>query len=513
MRLIEIVSTSDFVASTRRRTEKIELLAECLKKVSEPEIEIAACYLAGQMRQGRIGVGWGSLKRTFETPPAGHPSLALLEVDRTLEAIAEAKGSGSAKHRATVLAALLARATSAEQDYLRRLLIGELRQGALESLVLDAIASAAAVPVSEVRRAQMLAADLGRIAKTALLEGRAGLARFDLLPFVPVQPMLAQTTSSVEEALERFRPAAFEVKLDGARVQIHKSGGEVRIYSRLLNDVTPRVPELVEAVRGLPADELILDGEAIALAPDGAPLPFQVTMRRFGRKLEVDAMRAQLPLRLFVFDCLRAGRTLIDLPLRERMAAMDAVLPPELEVERRITEDPAAAAELLRDVLERGHEGLMAKSLDALYEAGSRGASWLKLKLAHTLDLVVLAAEWGSGRRQGWLSNLHLGARDEASGQLVMLGKTFKGMTDEMLAWQTQRFLEIEDHREGHIVWVRPEVVVEVAIGGVQSSSQYPGGVALRFARVKRYRNDKSASAADTLASVQALNAEQGRVP
>jgi DNA ligase-1 len=392
---------------------------------------------------------------------------------------------------------------------LRSLLLGELRQGALESLVLDAVARAAGVPAAAVRRAQMITADLGKVALAARRGGAEELARFSLSLFVPVQPMLAQTAESAEDALAQHERAAFEWKLDGARVQAHKQGGEVRIYSRNLNDLSERVPELVEAVAALPARDLILDGEAIALRSDGAPLPFQVTMRRFGRRLGVDAMRTELPLTGFFFDCLRLDdQTLIDAPYAERSAALARLLPEPLAIPRVVTADRAEAEAFIANAFERGHEGVMAKSLAAPYEAGSRGAAWLKLKQAHTLDLVVLAAEWGSGRRKGWLSNLHLAARDEASGQLVMLGKTFKGMTDAMLKWQTERLLALETHREGHIVHVRPELVVEIAFSDVQASPHYPGGVALRFARVKRYREDKRAEDADTLAQVRAFARE-----
>jgi DNA ligase-1 len=505
VRFAEIAAASDRVASTSKKTEKIEILAACLRQIPKEEIDAAARYLAGQLRQKKLGIGWAGVSKSTAVG-AEHASLSVADVDAVLSAIAQTSGSGSVKRRSDLLDSLIARASDGEQSFLRRLIIGELRQGALESLILDAIARAANLEVASVRRAQMVSADLGRVASAALFEGEAGLSRFQLELFQPVQPMLAQTAETVEEVLSRFAPAAFELKLDGARIQVHKSNDEVRVYTRRLNEATERIPELVDAVRALPARKLILDGESIALASDGAPHPFQVTMRRFGRRLEVEKMQKELPLESFFFDCLRIDDdTLIGKPASERIAIMSDALPEKLRVPRIVTADAAQADAFLQKVLDDGHEGVMAKSLDAPYEAGSRGASWLKLKSAHTLDLVVLAAEWGSGRRQGWLSNLHLGARDETTGGLIMLGKTFKGMTDEILEWQTKKLLELETRRERHIVWVRPELVVEVAFGDLQRSSIYPGGLALRFARIKRYRTDKTALEADTMTAVLRL--------
>jgi DNA ligase-1 len=351
----------------------------------------------------------------------------------------------------------------------------------------------------------MFSGDLGATARIALAEGRAGLARFGIELQRPVQPMLAQPAEDIAEAMAQLGTAALEWKVDGARVQVHKAGEVVKVYTRNLNDVTDSVPEIVEALQALPARELILDGEAVALQPDGAPQPFQVTMRRFGRKLDVARMRNELPLAVYFFDCLlHDGTPLIDRPARERFDALAAALPAPLVVPRLVTADVAAAEDFYADTLARGHEGVMAKALDAPYEAGSRGASWLKVKRAHTLDLVVLAAEWGHGRRSGWLSNLHLGARDPAGGW-VMLGKTFKGMTDALLEWQTRELLARETQRERHVVHVRPELVVEIAFNDLQESPQYPGGLALRFARVKGYRPDKRAEEADTIATVRSL--------
>jgi DNA ligase-1 len=439
---------------------------------------------------------------------SGTLPLELGEVDAAFARIAAAAGAGSTAERVRLLRELLARAAAgggAEAEFLVRLVFGELRQGALAGLMAEALAAAAAIPAGEVRRALMLAGDLPAVAQAALTLGRPGLARFRLQLFRPLQPMLAQPAADASEALERLGEAAFEVKLDGARVQIHKADGLVRVYSRRGNEVTAAVPELVESVAALPAHRLVLDGEVIALRPDGAPHPFQVTMRRFGRRQDVASLRAALPLSPMLFDLLHwNGDDLLDRPAAERFAAL-AEAAPGLTVPRLVTADAEAADAFFAETLRRGHEGIMAKAVDAPYEAGRRGSSWLKIKPAHTLDLVVLAAEWGSGRRQGWLSNLHLGARDPENGGFVMLGKTFKGMTDERLAWQTARFQELALATDGWTVHLRPEMVVEVAFNDVQESPQYPAGMALRFARVKRYREDKPAAEADTVATVRAL--------
>jgi DNA ligase-1 len=432
------------------------------------------------------------------------------EVDAAFAGLAAASGKGSAALRAERLAALFGRATGEERDFLERLIVGELRQGALAGLMVEAIAAAAELPVAEVRRAAMSAGGLTDVARAALTEGLAGLARFSIRIMQPVLPMLSQSADDTDEALAALGTAAFEWKLDGARVQVHKAGGEVRCYTRNLNEVSARVPEIVEAVRALSAASLILDGEAIALRADGSPHSFQVTMRRFGRKLEVEVMRRELPLSVFFFDCLlRDGASLVDRPASERFRALQEALPPAIIIPRIVTGDRAEAARFLEDALGHGHEGVMAKALAGRYEAGRRGAAWLKVKCANTLDLVVLAAEWGSGRRKGWLSNLHLGARDPAGGGFVMLGKTFKGLTDEMLHWQTRALLGRETSRDSYTVYVRPEIVVEVAFNEVQESSQYPGGVALRFARVKAHRPDKRAEEADTIESVRRIHAAQ----
>jgi DNA ligase-1 len=506
MLLGELLAASERVAGTRSRLAKIDALAECLRRLDPPEIALGVAYLSGDTRQGRIGIGYATLKEALAATPAGSPSLTLAQIDEALARLARIKGEGSAAERARLLAELFARASAPEQDFLARLLLGELRQGALEGIMLDAIAKAAKLPATRVRSAAMRAGGLPAVAEAALTEGQAGLARFALEVFQPVQPMLAQPAEDVADALERLGTAAFEWKLDGARVQAHKSGGEIRVYTRSLNEVTSAVPEIVAALRECPARELILDGETIALKPEGTPYPFQETMRRFGRKLDVEALRARYPLSVFFFDCLLAeGEDLTARPGRERFDALAKLLPATILIPRLVTGDKGAAQAFYDDALARGHEGVMAKALEAPYEAGSRGAGWLKIKEAHTLDLAVIAAEWGSGRRKGWLSNLHLGALDPATGGFVMLGKTFKGMTDKMLAWQTERLLALETSREGHVVHVRPELVAEIAFNEIQASPHYPGGFALRFARVKRYRGDKSATEADTIATVRVL--------
>ncbi len=505
MLLDEIAQTSFTVASTSSRLAKIARLAECLGHAGPDEVGIAVKYLSGVLPQGTVGVGWAALK---ELPsPADDPALELLEVDAAISRIASVSGAGSQARRREELAALFGRATEEEQRFLVALFLGELRQGALEGVMSAAVAKAAGVPADDVRRAAMLAGDLAEVAVAAVRDGLQGLARFTLTPLRPVQPMLAQTASDLEDAFVRIRPAAVEWKLDGARIQVHRSGNEVRAFTRNLADITDRVPEIVEAVSKLPLDAVVLDGEAIALGPEERPLPFQVTMSRFGSKVNVAELRQTVPLSPYFFDVLHLdGEDLLDRPAGERMAALSERIPEELRVRRLETADPDEGRRFLEDALAHGHEGVMVKSLDAPYEAGRRGLGWLKVKVAHTLDLVVLAAEWGHGRRQGRLSNLHLGARDPETGGFVMLGKTFKGLTDQMLAWQTERLRELETESDGRVVHVRPELVVEIAFDGVQTSPRYPGGVALRFARVKGYRPDKRPEEADTIDTVRAIH-------
>jgi ATP-dependent DNA ligase I len=506
VRLADLAATSLTVAARPGRRDKIDLLAGLLKQAAPEEIETAIAYLTGSVRQQKIGAGWVTL-RAARHDPAATPGLTLAEVDAALARLAETAGKGSAAAKAGQLQALFARATAQEQDFLSRLLIGELRQGALEGIMTEAVAVASGLDPQAVRRAAMLAGDLAPVARAALREGAPGLARFSVQLFRPIQAMLAQTASSVGDALDHLHDAAFEWKLDGARIQVHKRGEEIAVYSRLLNEVTPAVPEVVEAAGRLPLREAILDGEAIALRADGRPYPFQVTMRRFGRKLDVEALRARLPVTPFFFDILYAdGAVLLDEPYLKRYAELALQVPETERPPRLVTEDRTEAQAFFDRALAAGHEGLMAKALPAPYEAGARGLAWLKIKQANTLDLVVIAAEWGHGRRKGRLSNLHLAARAVQGDGFVMLGKTFKGMTDEMLVWQTKRLLELEVGREGQVVYVRPELVVEVAFNGLQESPQYPGGLALRFARVVRYREDKRAAEADSMAVVRGLH-------
>ncbi len=506
MRLYEIVAASRSVSETSARSDKIRHLAACLRLAEPDAIETAVALLSGETRQGRIGLGPAALRAAMPPTAAPAPALTLAEVDAALDGIAQMRGSGSAADRARLTRELLARATRDEQDFLLRALLGELRQGAVEGLMVEAVATAAQAPLDGVRRALMVTGNLGPVARAVLTEGRSALARMTIQLFRPLTPMLAQTAEGTGEALDRLGEAAFEYKLDGARIQLHKQESEIRVFTRGLNEVTAAVPEIVEAVRDLPVPNLILDGEAIAFQEDCRPRPFQITMRRFGRKLDVARLRQDIPLQAFFFDCLYVnGRAIIDHPAAERFEALARALPEPLLIPRRVTGNSAEADGFLEAALAAGHEGLMAKALDAPYEAGGRGGAWLKVKPAVTLDLVVLAAEWGHGRRTGWLSNLHLGARDPATGRFVMLGKTFKGMTDEMLAWQTVELRKLAIAGDDYTVQVEPRLVVEVAFNDIQVSPRYPGGLALRFARVKRYRPDKRAEEADTIETVRSI--------
>jgi DNA ligase 1 len=505
MKFARLVHVSRDVGEASGRLQKVGLLASLLREVPADELEAAVAFLSGSIRQSRLGIGYAAMQSAMPMA-AGEPSLELSDVETAFDQISRVpagKGSSQARHR--LLRELLARATGEEQDFLFRLVVGELRQGAVEGLMLEAVAKAAEVPAERVRRARMMAGDLPSVAKAALGRDKATLGAFATQLFRPVHPMLAGSTDDAETAIAELGEAALEYKLDGARIQIHKSGDQVGVFSRRLNDVTPAVPEIIELVRGLPVRDLILDGEVIALRESGAPHPFQVTMSRFGKRLDVERARRDVPLTPFFFDLLYLdGAALVDEPARRRFTALAETVPPAMLVPRLMTSSPQDAQQFLESALAHGHEGIMAKALDESYQAGHRGRRWLKIKPANALDLVVLAAEWGHGRRQGWLSNLHLGARSPAGG-FVMLGKTFKGMTDEMLDWQTKKLLELEVARDGHIVYVRPELVVETAFNEVQASSQYPGGVALRFARIKRYRTDKSAAEADTIETVQQI--------
>ncbi|MGC3995400.1 MAG: ATP-dependent DNA ligase [Propionicimonas sp.] len=493
----EVVRASARVAATRSRTAKVAALADALAAAEPDELEVVAFYLSGSLRQRRTGVGWRSL---VDRPPAADvPTLTVLEVDAAFAELAQLAGAGSQVARQGLLAELMGAATAAEQTFLAGLVTGETRQGALEGLLLAAVAEANSVPLDAVRRAAMFAGSIPVVAVAARAGGETALAAITLQVGRPVLPMLASSAPTVAEALDRFgagTPVAVEAKLDGIRIQVHRDGEAIAVHSRSLDDITARLPAVVAAVAALPARRLVLDGEALALRPDGRPMLFQ------------DTASAQAELVPFFFDLLHVDdRDLVDEPTAIRQEQLARVVPDDLRVERLVTSDVAEAEAFSRRVLAAGHEGVVIKALDGGYAAGRRGANWVKVKPVHTLDLVVLAVEWGSGRRQGWLSNIHLGARDPATGGFVMLGKTFKGMTDEMLAWQTERFLGLETSREGHVVHVRPEQVVEIAFDGLQRSTRYQGGIALRFARVVRYRDDKRAEEADTIDTVRALAA------
>ena len=503
--LAQVVETSRRVGGTASRLEKIDLLAGLLKQLQLDEVETVVAFLSGYARQGKLGIGWATLRESA-APAAESAHLAIRELDRTLTTLAEIRGPGSEGQRRDLLRGLFARTTRPEQDFVTGLLLGEIRQGSLEGLMVEAVAKASGANGESVRRAVMMAGDIARVARALLESGPSALAEFDVELFRPVQPMLAQTAEDVEGALEELGEAALEFKFDGMRVQVHRSGDDVRVFSRNLNDVTNAAPEIVEAVLSLPARNLILDGEALCLTPVGRAQPFQVTARRFGRKLDLDKMRAELPLTPFWFDLLYLdGQSLMNEPHARRFSALEALSPAGAIVPHVITGAPQQAAEFLQAALDRGHEGIMAKARNAAYAAGARGQSWLKIKKVHTLDLVILAAEWGSGRRKGWLSNLHLGARDTGKGGYAMLGKTFKGLTDDMLAWQTEQLLRAEIARDAYTIYVEPKLVAEIAFSDVQVSHRYPSGLALRFARVKRYRPDKSPAEADTLNTVRRL--------
>ncbi len=499
MLLAEVVATSATVSATRSRKAKVAAIAELLGRVSVPETAVVTSYVGGALLQRRTGLGWRGLQTLPE--PADSPGLEVLEVHESFERIAALAGAGSQAARAEAVEQLFGAATADEQAWLRGLVTGAIRQGALDSLVQEGLAAAAGVPLVAVRRAAMLAGSTVAVASAALVGGEEALAGFGLEVGRPVLPMLASSAPTLDDALAKAGggEVAVDTKLDGIRIQVHRNGDEVIIATRSLDLITDRLPEVLEIARGLPATSFVLDGEALALDEDGRPRPFQETASR-------TAMASGVAVTPYFFDVLHLdGEDLLDAPGAERAAALERLVPESYRVPRLVTSDASAAAAFLAEALAAGHEGVVVKDLSAGYDAGRRGASWVKVKPVHTLDLVVLGVEWGSGRRQGWLSNIHLGARDPATGGFVMLGKTFKGMTDEMLAWQTERFLGLETSREGHVVWVRPEQVVEIALDGIQRSSRYPGGMALRFARVVRYRDDKSAAEADTVEMVREL--------
>jgi DNA ligase-1 len=568
----ELVQTSEAVAATSGRTAKITEIAGLLRRAHSGEVPVVVAFLSGELRQRQIGVGYASLGELFRLGPSGEGPLTVAETDAVFEAVGQVGGAGAQAERRRLLAGLFGRASQTEREFLVRLLAGELHQGALEGVMTEAVARAAGVPAAEVRRAHLLAGSLPLVAQAALTAAwaavpaaapasepttaptgvpatepttapadvpatepttapadaaatepepdsgaaLAALRAFGLEVGRPLRPMLASSAATVADAFARLSPAVVEWKIDGIRIQVHRTGTDVAVFTRTLDDITIRVPEITEAVLALDVQAAVFDGEAVALAPDGRPRPFQVTASRTGSHMDVVRQRADTPLTPFFFDVLHLdGRDLIDEPAHVRQARLAAVMPAQLLVPRLVTEDIDAAGAFFADAVGRGHEGVVVKSPDAKYAAGRRGSEWIKVKPRHTLDLVILAAEWGHGRRRGWLSNLHLGARDPATGGLVMLGKTFKGLTDEMLTWQTKRLLELADppgsgpagdpKNAYGVLRVRPELVVEIAFDGVQGSPRYPGGVALRFARVLRHRPDKPAAEADTIESVLAL--------
>lgn len=499
MLLADVVAASAEVGATRSRTAKAATLAALLRSAEGKEVEPATAWLAGEPRQSRLGTGWRTLTG-IDTPPAAEPRLEVAAVDATLDALAATTGAGSTARRAVLLTELFGAATADEQAFLRRLLTGELRQGALEGVMLEAVAAAAEVPAAAVRRAFMLSGQLPATARLALTEGVAGLDAVTLQVGRPVRPMLASPADTLDAALAEIGPrASVEYKLDGARIQVHREGDDVRIWTRTLREITSSVPELVELVRSLKCRSVVLDGETLALRDDGRPRPFQETMSRFG------AAAGELLLQPFFFDCLHLdGTDLLDAPLARRLDALDAAVGGH-RMPGLVAPTGEEAAALLGQALAGGHEGVLVKSLDAPYAAGRRGRAWQKVKPVHTLDLVVIGAEWGHGRRSNQLSNIHLGARDPDGGEPIMVGKTFKGMTDELLAWQTSTFPAHAREQSAHVVLLRPELVVEIELDGAQRSPRYPGGVALRFARVLRYRPDKIPAEADTIDTVRAL--------
>jgi len=510
MPLQQVAATSRALAAEPGRKAKTELLAELLRGLGPDDLRAAVALLSGESRRMRVGVGPAALREL--PPPADTPTLGIAETERELRAIASVHGTGSQAARTRLLTGLFARATGEEQVLLRGVLGGDLRQGALDAVMGDAVARAAGVAVAEVRRALMFRGSAAAVAAAAMGGGTEALRGFGLEVGRPVRPMLAASAPAVAAALERLRPAALEWKLDGIRVQVHRDGELIGVYTRSLDDITARVPEVVEAARALPVRSAVLDGEALALGPDRRPRPFQVTAARTASRQDVQALRAEVPLSVYFFDLLyRDGADLLDQPEARRYQQLAEVVPPELLVPRLVTGDDSAADGFFRDALARGHEGVVVKDPDSPYTAGRRGAGWIKVKPRHTLDLVVLAAEWGSGRRRGLLSNLHLGARGDGTpelGEWVMLGKTFKGLTDETLAFQTRELLAREVSRDDWVVRVRPELVVEIAFDGLQRSPRYPSGLTLRFARVLRYREDKRPEEADSITAVRRLAAE-----
>ncbi|MFF4130176.1 ATP-dependent DNA ligase [Streptomyces mirabilis] len=509
MLLARLAHVSREVAATSARSRKTALLAELFRDADADDVPIVIPYLAGRLPQGRLGIGWKLL--SGPVPPAPEPSLTVRDVDARLTEVGTVTGAGSQAERRRLLDELRAAATEDEQRFLFGLLTGEVRQGALDAVAVEGLAEATGAPAAGVRRAVMLAGSLQTVARALLADGPGALDDFRLTVGRPVLPMLAHSATSVSEAVEKLGACAVEEKLDGIRVQLHRDGDDVRIYTRTLDDITDRLPELTSAAMELKGTRFILDGEVIALDEDGRPRSFQETAGRVGSRVDVATAARSVPVSPVFFDALSVdGRDLLDLPFTERHAELARLVPEPMRVRRALAHGPegiSPARRFLAETLERGHEGVVVKALDAPYSAGRRGASWLKVKPVHTLDLVVLAAEWGHGRRTGKLSNLHLGAR-AADGSFAMLGKTFKGMTDAMLTWQTERLQELAVEDSGHVVTVRPELVVEIAYDGLQRSTRYPAGVTLRFARVVRYREDKTPAGADTVEALLAAHPE-----
>ncbi|MCX3061200.1 ATP-dependent DNA ligase [Streptomyces beihaiensis] len=510
MLLSRLAQVSQDVAAASARSRKVELLAELFRDTEPQDVAVVIPYLAGRLPQGRLGVGWRVLGEPVA--PAAEPHLTVQDADAAMTALGDVAGPGSQAERKRLVGELMGAATAEEQKFLFGLVTGEVRQGALDAVALEGLARATGAPAADVRRAVMLAGGLQPVARALLARGPEAVADFRLTVEHPVQPMLAHTARSVGEALDKVGPCAVEEKLDGIRVQVHRDGPQVRVYTRTLDDITDRLPDVTAAVTALAGERFILDGEIIALDDSGRPRPFQEVAGRVGSRVDVAGAAARLPVSPVFFDALYVdGHDLLDLPLQERHAHLARLVPGPMRVGRILVKDTSrpperdAADAFFADALDRGHEGVVVKALASPYSAGRRGAAWLKVKPVHTLDLVVLAAEWGHGRRTGKLSNLHLGART-ADGSYAMLGKTFKGLTDALLTWQTERLLGLAVADDGHVVRVRPELVVEIAYDGLQRSTRYPAGVTLRFARVVRYRQDKRADEADTVESVLAAH-------
>jgi DNA ligase-1 len=504
--LKNLAEISEIVSATTKKKEKASLLARFFREAKGKEIFLVAFYLSGELPGGRLGIGWATVQEALRGASFQPDPLSLINLDLYFESIAREKGPGSSGRKVRALREVLSRAAEKEKEFLVKLIMGEIRQGALEGLILEALVQATSLPINLLRRSLMFSGSIGEVARTAIEEGASGLSRFQPKLFHPISPMLASPVKGEDEAMDRLGEAGWEYKIDGARIQIHKDGEEIRIFTRHLKEVTERAPEIIRLARQFPTDKGIFEGEAIAMRGDGRPLPFQTTMRRLGRIQDVERIQKEIPLKPFFFDLLYLdGQAILDVPYGKRFRLLTEGIPSDYLIPRIVTADEVKIRDFLFQSLKAGHEGLMAKGLDSPYVAGQRGFLWLKIKPAQTLDLVILGAEWGHGRRKGWLSNLHLGARDAESGKFVMLGKTFKGLTDEMLEWQTKKLLELEIGRNEWTVYVRPERVVEIAFNDLQESPHYPGGLALRFARVKRFREDKSPLEADTFQKVRTI--------